>query len=49
VITGHFGRKTFRTRTRHFGTSAEVTGRFGTNFVVPKCLVTEVSGSGSVV
>ena len=24
---------------------AEVTGHFGTNFVVPKCLVVEVSGS----
>jgi len=88
--TGHFGHKTFRTRTRHFGTGAEmsqdtsasdreksghfgtgirlklgaevsrcfgaelsghfrtgteVSGHFDTNFVVPKCLGAEVSGS----
>jgi len=24
MVTGHFGRKTLRTRTRHFGTGAEV-------------------------
>jgi len=28
----------------HFGPGSEVSGHFGTNFVVPKCLV-EVSGS----
>ena len=31
--SGHFGHRTLWTRTRHFGT----------NFMVPKCLVAEVS------
>ena len=29
----------------HFGPGPEVSGHFGTNFVVPKCPVAEVSGS----
>jgi len=33
---------------RHFGTSAELSGHFGTSLMVPKCLGSEVSWVRSV-
>jgi len=46
-VSGHFGTGA-EVSVTHFGTSAEMSGHFGTITVVPKCLRSEVSWVRSV-